>query len=105
MRGANAQANPRRALFARTQRRSTKHGSDLFDVYRLVDVHGPDEIATALTSAPGQISRVIADVVRATFLTRPGKAAVLMTPVNTPLINADDVASLMNRFVRKLDPT
>ncbi len=91
--------------FARTQRRSTKHGSDLFDVYRLVDIHGPDEIATALTSAPGQISRVIADVVRATFLTRPGKAAVLMTPVNTPLINADDVASLMNRFVRKLDPT
>ena len=91
--------------FARTQRRSTKHGSDLFDVYRLVDVHGPDEIAAALHAAPGQISRVIADVIRATFLTRPGKAAVLMTPVNTPLIDADDVASLMDRFVRELDPT
>ncbi len=91
--------------FARSQRRSTKHGSDLFDVYRLVDVHGPDEIAAALHTAPGRIAPVIASVIRATFLTRPGKAAALMTPVNTPLIDAEHVASLMDTFVRSLDPT
>ena len=90
--------------FARSQRRSTKHGSDLFDVYRLLDAHGPDEIAAALHTAPGRIAPVIADVIRATFLTRPGKAAALMTPVNTPLIDADHVASLMDSFVSALDP-
>jgi hypothetical protein len=90
--------------FARSQRRSTKHGSDLFDVYRLLDVHGPDEIAAALRAAPGRIAPVIADVIRATVLTRPGKAAALMTPVDTPLIDADHVAVLMETFVGALDP-
>ncbi len=33
-----------------------------------------------------------------------GKAAALMTPIDAPLIDADDVASLMDRFARKLDP-
>jgi hypothetical protein len=74
--------------FARSQRRSTKHGSDLFDVYRILDAHGPDEIAAALQTAPGRIASVIAAVIRATFLTRPGKAAALMTPVDAPLIDA-----------------
>ncbi len=89
--------------FARSQRRSSKHGSDLFDVYRLLDAHGPDEIASALHTAPGRIAPVIADVIRATFLTRPGKAAALMTPVDTPLIDAHDVSSLMDSFVSALD--
>ncbi len=90
--------------FARSQRRSTKHGSDLFDVYRLIDTHGPDEIAATLHTAPGQLAPVIAGVIRATFLTRPGKVAALMTPVNTPLIDADYVVALMDAFVRALDP-
>lgn len=90
--------------FARSQRRSTKHASDLLDVYRLVAVHGPDEIAAALHAAPGRIAPVIADVIRSTFLTRPGKAAALMTPVDTPLIDANHVAGLMDALVRELDP-
>ena len=91
--------------FARSQRRSTKHGSDLLDVYRLVDLHGPEDIAAMLHAAPGGIAPVIADVIRSTILARPGKAAALMTPIDTPLIDAAHVARLMERFVVALDAT
>lgn len=90
--------------FARSQRRSTKHGSDLLDVYRLVDLHNPGgELAAALRTAPGQLAPVIARVIRSAFLMGPTKAASLMTPPGSPLIDADDITDLMESFARQLD--
>lgn len=90
--------------FARSRRRATKHGADLLDVYRLVRLHNAGgQLADALHTAPGQLAPVIARVIRAAFLTGATKAAAIMTLPGAPLIDADEVAELMESFARELD--
>lgn len=60
--------------YARSQRRATKHGADMLDVYRLVDAYNLDgELATELHEAPGRLAPVIADVVRTEILANPAR--------------------------------
>lgn len=90
--------------FARSQRRATKHASDLLDVYRLVDRYHPlGDLVPELESAPGQIGAVIAAIVRDEYLANPGKAAASMASSQGTAIAADDVAQTMTAFVEDLD--
>lgn len=90
--------------FARSQRRATKHASDLLDVYRLVDRYHPrGDLVPELERAPGQIAAVIAAIVRNEYLANPRKAATSMASSQGTAIAADDVAQTMTAFVEDLD--
>ena len=59
-----------------TTRRATKHGGDLWDVFRLIEVFDRQgSIRDELSEAPGQLGRLIADVIEREMLTRPQQAA------------------------------
>jgi len=90
--------------FARSQRRATKHASDLLDVYRLVDrYHPPGQLVPELQSAPGDIAAVIAVIVRAEYLANPVKTAASMASAQGTAISPDDVAQTMAAFVEDLE--
>ena len=90
--------------FARSQRRATKHASDLLDVYRLVDrYHPPGQLVTDLQHAPGRLTGVIAAIVRAEYLATPVKAAPAMSESQGTRISADDLAQTMEAFVEDLE--
>ena len=90
--------------FARSQRRATKHASDLLDVYRLVDrYHPPGQLVTDLQHAPGRLTGVIAAIVRAEYLANPVKAATAMSESQGTRISADDLAQTMEAFVEDLE--
>jgi hypothetical protein len=89
--------------FARSQRRATKHASDLLDVYRLVDRYHPSgQLVPELQRAPGHIAAVIAGVVRAEYLANPVKASASMASTQGTAISPDDVAQTMAAFVEDL---
>lgn len=91
------------AGFARSQRRPTKNGSDLLDVFRLVQLHSDGgRRAAALHTTPGGLAPVIADVIRSTFLANPTRAVVLMGTLASP-IEADELEDVMTAFVDELD--
>lgn len=90
--------------FAHSQRRATKHASDLLDVYRLVDrYHPPGHLIADLQSAPGGLVGVIAAIMRAEYLVNPVKAATAMSESQGTQISADDVAQSMEAFVEDLE--
>jgi hypothetical protein len=90
--------------FARSQRRATKHASDLLDVYRLVDrYHPPGQLVADIQRAPGAIAGVIASIVRAEYLVNPVKAATAMSESQGTRISADDVAQTMEAFIEDLE--
>ena len=90
--------------FARSQRRATKHASDLLDVYRLVDrYHPPGQLVPELQRAPGEIATVIAAIARAEYLANPVKAAASMASTQGTAISPDDVVQTMDAFVEDLE--
>ena len=89
--------------FARSQRRATKHGADLLDVYRLVDRYHPrGDLAPELSGAPGHIAEIIVSTVRTEYLANPVKAAKAMASSQGTAIPADDVVQTMRAFVEDL---
>ena len=90
--------------FARSQRRATKHASDLLDVYRLVDrYHPPGQLVPELQRAPGEIATVIAAIAQAEYLANPVKAAASMASTQGTAISPDDVVQTMDAFVEDLE--
>lgn len=88
---------------ARSQRRATKHASDLLDLYRLVDRYHPrGDLVPALQRAPGRIAAVIATIVRAAYLANPAKAATAMASSQGTAIDPDAASQTMTAFVDDL---
>lgn len=92
------------AGYARTQRRSTKHGGDMLDVYRLVDAHNRDgELAAQIHDAPGHLAPVIAHVIGTEILANPAKAAGTMASTSPTPIEPDDLTTTLGAFIEDLD--
>jgi len=84
-------------------RRATKHGSDLLDVLRLVDLYGAgDALADAVRAAPGDLARLVADVCKREILANPVRAAHAITLAALTPTEADDVADVIGAFVDDL---
>lgn len=89
--------------YARSQRRATKHGADMLDVYRLVETHNPDgELAAQVHEAPGHLAPVIAHVIRTEILANPAKAAIAMTSTSPTPIDAADLTTTLTDFTEDL---
>jgi hypothetical protein len=84
-------------------RRMTKHGSDLLDVFRLVDLYGDgDTLAAALRAGPADLARIIADVCAREILANPVRAAHTIALAALTPIDADEVTDLFREFVDDL---
>lgn len=84
-------------------RRATKHGSDLLDLFRLVDLFGVDRtLADELRDGPAELARVIADVCHREIISNPAAAAHKMTSASPTPVEVADVADVIGGFVDDL---
>lgn len=88
----------------RASRRATKHGGDLYDLFRLVEVfdqHG--QLRDQLTTAPGGLGRLVAHVIATEILTNPARAAQQMGAASlTGPPPPDRVRDVLEPFVDEL---
>jgi hypothetical protein len=90
--------------FARAERLATKHGSDLLDVFRLVEAFDQDgTLGSQISEIPGTVSLVIADVIRAQVLTNPARATTLMAEVSPIPVAVESVVDVLTTFVEDLE--
>lgn len=72
------------AGYPRATRRATKHAGDLYDVFRLVEVFDRQgDLASQLVAAPGELARLVADVIEKEILANPARAARQMGDATT----------------------
>lgn len=84
-------------------RRATKHGADLLDLFRLVDLFGRDgTLADELRAGPAELARIIADVCDREVTSNPIAAAHQMTSASPTPVEATDVAGVISDFVSGL---
>ncbi len=87
--------------FARSGRRATKHGSDLLDVFSLVDALERNAI-DELRTGPGDVARLVADVIAREVLENPAAAGRAMSTSAGRPISAEVVDDVLGGFVRRL---
>ena len=76
----------------RAARRATKHGGDLYDIFRLVEVFDAQgELRAQLARAPYGLGRLVAQVAVVEFLTSPARAVRQMIPSTTTALDADRI--------------
>jgi len=86
--------------FPSSTRRATKHGSDLLDLIRLVDLYGADDtLADRLRAGPADVARIVADVCDREILANPIRAARTIGAVSPMPIDPDRVADIIGAFV------
>jgi len=69
------------AGFGRPQRRATKHGADLYDLFRLLEVFDAQgDVGRALAAAPCGLGALVVAVVRREVLDAPARAGREMAP-------------------------
>lgn len=84
-------------------RRATKHGSDLLDLFRLVELYGVDGTLTdELRDGPAELARIIADVCDHEITSNPAGATNKMAATSPTPIEVDDVTDLIGGFVAEL---
>lgn len=89
--------------FPSSTRRATKHGSDLLDLVRLVELYGGGQSLTdSLRSGPAELARIIADICDREILANPIRAARTIEAVSPTPIDPDDVADIVEGFVYDL---
>jgi hypothetical protein len=88
------------AGYPRAARRATKHGGDLYDIFRLVEVFDTQGgLRAQLADAPYGLGRLVAQVAVVEFLTSPARAMRYMTPSTTTALDADRIHDVMEPFV------
>jgi hypothetical protein len=88
--------------YGRPQRRATKRGGDVYDVFRLLEVFDArGDVATALAAAPCELGRIIATVVRTEVLASPARTARAMTDAGGH-VDVDRLVDVFEPFVDAL---
>ncbi|MEX0665399.1 MAG: nucleotidyl transferase AbiEii/AbiGii toxin family protein [Acidimicrobiia bacterium] len=91
------------AGYPRQARRATKHGGDLYDVFRLVEVFDTrGELRDQIKSAPADLGGLVSDVVDAEILSDPGRAVRQMQSASSTVLDAQRVVDVMEPFVASL---
>lgn len=84
-------------------RRATKHGSDLLDLFRLIDQYGIGGALTdALRAGPSGLPRIIADVCDREFNRNPANAINKMAMASPRQLDPDHATSTISDFVYDL---
>ena len=87
------------AGYPRAARRSTKHGDDLYDIFRLIEVFDRrGELRAQFADAPGRLG----NLVQTEVLTNPARAMRHMTPVSSTTLSIDRIMDVLEPFVADL---
>ncbi|MCU1497832.1 MAG: Prevent-host-death protein [Acidimicrobiales bacterium] len=89
--------------FPNPVRRATKHGGDLLDFFRLVDIYDADgSLSLELRSGPAHLARIIAEVAQREVLANPAAAAAKMAAASPTPISTERVTDTVEAFVDEL---
>ena len=89
--------------YPNARRRATKHGSDVLDLYRLVDLYDGDGALTVdLRAGPAELARIVADVADREISANPARAATTMAAASSTPIDAVRVADTIEAFIEGL---
>lgn len=84
-------------------RRALKHGSDLLDLFRLVDLYDAEgDLTEELRAGPAQLGRIIADVAQREIGANPAAAANKMAAASLTPIDPDRVTDTIDAFIEGL---
>ena len=84
----------------KAKRRATKHGGDLYDVFRLIEVFDTDgSLGHAVAGAPHDLGPMIATVLSAEILANPGRAMHQMSIASLTTLSVDQVRETVGPFV------
>jgi len=91
------------AGYPRAARRSTKHGGDLYDVFRLVEVFDArGELRAQLSAAPGGLGHLVAHVFETEILANPPRAMRQMLPAASTPLDVQQIVDVVRPFVSGL---
>lgn len=86
-----------------TTRRATKHGGDLLDLFRLIDLYNPQgELSQKIRFSTNELARIIADVIKDEILTNPVAATNMTTTASPTPLDPELVADVCETFIDKL---
>jgi hypothetical protein len=92
------------AGYPRAARRATKHGGDLYDLFRLIEVFDRrGELRSELAAAPGDLGQLVARVVRTEILANPVRALRQMAPAASTALDVDRIVDVLEPFLAPLD--
>jgi hypothetical protein len=84
-------------------RRTTKHGGDLYDLFRLVEAFDArGQMRAELTDAPNGLGTLVADVVQTEILANPARAVLQMSSVASTTLDIARVVDAAEPFVAEL---
>jgi hypothetical protein len=91
------------AGFARQTRRASKHGGDLYDIYRLLEVFDAQGAVRAdLHRALADTGRIVARVIEVEMLSNPARTLRQMTSSSSQPLDADRIVDVLQPFVDEL---
>ena len=86
--------------YPRAARRATRHGSDLYDLFRLVEVFDTaGELRAEIADAPFTLGSLIAAVMRAEILANPARAMRQMTAAASTVLDIDRILDVIEPFI------
>jgi Nucleotidyl transferase AbiEii toxin, Type IV TA system len=86
--------------FAREVRRATKHGGDLYDVFRLIEVFDADgSLGAELAEAPHGLGQMVSAVLTHEILSNPGRAMHQMSIASLDVLTVEQVTDALEPFV------
>jgi hypothetical protein len=88
--------------FGRPERRATKRGGDLYDVFRLLEVFDArGDVGRDLAAAPCELGRIVGEVLRRDVLASPARTVRIMSEAGGP-IGVDRLLDVFEPFVDAL---
>lgn len=91
------------AGYPRAARRATKHGGDVYDIYRLIEVFDvAGELRATIIQAPGALAHLIAHVLETEILANPGRAMRQMNPAAPSGLQIDQIVDVIEPFTADL---
>ena len=83
-----------------TARRALKHGSDLLDLFRLVDLYDVEgSVTRQLRTGPSELARIIADIAEREIVENPAAATNTMASASPTPIDTEHVTVAIEAFV------
>jgi hypothetical protein len=86
--------------FPTSRRRSTKHASDLLDLFRLVQLHNRgDDLSRELRDGPAELARIVADIAEREVVATSPSATRQMSGAAREELDVDEVRGVIGDFV------
>lgn len=92
------------AGYPRSGRRATKHGGDLYDIFRLVEVFDAQgDLGAQLAAAPSDLGSLVRDVVVTELLANPSRTLGHMRTASSSQLDVERLRDVIEPFAETLE--